>query len=558
VPVARAAFLLAVAALGCTLNGCEDEPGRHAQPERAWPDSMLAGGGRFIVRLDRARPDFTWPGARVTRRFTRLPGVAISADGASMLAMRGDPRVLAIEPDEGGKGLLAEAEPLVGLDQVKAAGFRGAGITVALIDSGVDKSHPALAGRVVDEACFCGSGCCPNGDATQTGADSALDDNGHGTHVAGAIASQGTSSPEGGAPDVQLVAVKVLDSHLDFCCMSDVIAALDWIGSAHPEVKLVNVSLGANSLWMGDCDALYTILSASVNALRLDGALVVAASGNDSTSDAMRSPACISSVLSVGAVWDADVGDQHEYCNEPVTSADRVACYSNASTTTDLLAPGGIITSAWPGGGTQALIGTSHAAPLVTACAADLLAAKPALTPQALESLLEQTGHPLTDPRNGLTYPRLDCKAALDAPLPSADAGAGDDGGTEDDAGTAHDAGRSPLDAAVADAAAPHSGGSEARDAGHAPHPRRDAGGAETNPRADAGRHDAASDRDAALGDAGRGAKATDGSHVARPIRMVSSTGCACSAPGWPLESASDLLSLAAIAVLSRLRRRRR
>jgi hypothetical protein len=87
----------------------------------------------------------------------------------------------------------------------------------------------------------------------------------------------------------------------------------------------------------------------------------------------------MASVLSAGAVWDSDVGPQSTYCTELGTAPDQVACYSNASPSLDLLAPGGAIESTWPGGGTRVRIGTSHAAPIVSACAASLLQADPSL-----------------------------------------------------------------------------------------------------------------------------------------------------------------------------------
>jgi hypothetical protein len=545
----------------CAQVACSDDPDRSAQNAtssaparaRAWRPDELAHGNRFLVLLDRpASTGFELPGARITRRFARVPAVAVTAERAGMLQMYADPRVRAIEPDEGGSGLLLQAEPLIGLDMVKTAGFRGTGLHVAVIDSGVDGTHPDLAGRVVDEACFCGSNCCPDGSSMQLGAGSAMDDNGHGTHVAGTIASQGSSSPEGGAPGVGLVAVKVLDSNLGFCCMSDVIDALDWVATNHPEVKLVNLSLGANSLWMGDCDVLYTVLSASIDALRQSGTLVIAASGNDSAAHSMRAPACVASTISVGAVWDANVGPRSDYCTEPVTAADLPACYSNASDTTDLLAPGGVITSTWLGGGTQDRVGTSHAAPMVTACAAALLEAKPLLTPDQLEQLLETTGRVLTDAKNGISYPRVDCAAALAAPLsPEPDAGASADAGVMPDAGRTQDAGSSAVDAGVdagtptdvdagvvagepgqptttggdhhhtrsrprPDAGTPHDAGT--RDAGMTRDASTRDAGHEVSADADASTHDAASGTDRAMRrDAGTSR-----------ITRVHGSGCAC------------------------------
>jgi subtilisin family serine protease len=349
------------------------------------------------------------------------------------------PRVVA------SRAALDEARALIGLDVVASRGFDGAGITVAVIDSGIDTSHPDLAGRVVGEACFCStgaSGCCPGATSSALGPGSAADDHGHGTHVAGILASQGATSPRGGAPGVRLVAVKVLSSALGFCCMQDLVDALDWVASAHPEVDVINLSLGTTSLYASDCDVLYSALGARLDALRANGVLVVAASGNDRSSTQLPSPACMASVLSAGAVWDADVGPQSTYCTELGTAPDQVACYSNASGSLDLLAPGGAIESTWPGGGTRIRIGTSHAAPLVSACAATLLQADPSLDADSLATLLTTTGKPVTDARSGRSYPRVDCAAALAqrVPLPpEPDAGEepADDAGSEPgDAGT--------------------------------------------------------------------------------------------------------------------------
>lgn len=437
---------------------------------------------------------------------------------------------------------LIEAQALVGMDDVRGAGWTGAGVTVALIDTGIDTTHPDLAGRVVDEACFCGTGCCPGGGVQETGAGSALDDHGHGTHVAGIVASQGTSSPRGGVPDVEIVAVKVLDDNLDFCCMSDVVDALDWIAANHPEVDVVNLSLGASSLYGGDCDVVNSALGIAVDALRAAGTLVVAASGNDGSPSSMRAPACIAAAISVGAVWDADVGAQTQYCSDPTTAADQIACYSNASPTTDLLAPGGAIESTWPGPGTHVQSGTSEAAPIATACIAALRQAAPAATPDAIEAALEQTGVPRLDARNGQTYPRLDCAAALRALVPDA-FGDADGGAEEDDAGTLADAGTATPDAG-ADAAATDAAPVDDRDAA----PASD-GASEPGPA------DAAAEADAAVAAEDGGGASGDAAADAGELHARGGDGCACSTART---AAVDPGIVAAIALLAVRRRRPR
>jgi subtilisin family serine protease len=437
---------------------------------------------------------------------------------------------------------LTEARDLTALDRTFERGFDGSGVTVAVLDTGVDGSHPDLAGRVVDEACFCSFvDCCPGGGSEQVGQGAARDVNGHGTHVAGIIASQGVRGPRGGAPGVRIVAVKVLSDTLALPTLLDVAMALDWLRESHPEVKLVNASLGGGSLQPGDCDGLQGTLSAAVAALHDAGAMVVASSGNEGSATSMLAPACVSSVLSVSAVWDADVGSQDEYCNEPITGADFPTCFGNTSPTTDLLAPGGVIESTWLDGGTHELVGTSMAAPMVTACAAVLKQAEPTLGVDVLEALLESTGVPVLDTKSGRTYPRIDCAAALAAliPEPMVDAGAMtvDAGSDENDAGTDSngDAGAGPTDdedaggelrdAAMPPQDTPMDGGATRPPQGQGPPPTMDGGGpGDVAPDAEAA--------DGEPGDVGSGDAAT----MTGP-----DTGCGCAA-ATPKRALGDTL----------------
>lgn len=409
------------------------------------------------------------------RVFDGVPafGAEVTRAQLEWLRRRSGVRVVAL--DSGGSGHLAEALPLSGFAAPAAGGLTGLGITVAVIDSGIDRTHPDLAGAVVDEACFCSSGCCPGGATEAVGEGSAPDGSGHGTHVAGIIASRGLASGQpGGAPGVSIIAIKVLDDHDAFCCNSDLVAALDWLLANHPSVDVVNISLGANGLFAGDCDAQNSVapVASAVDALIGGGAVLVASSGNNGASDGMASPACIADVLSVGAVWDEDLGAEGILCSEPVTAPDRIACFSNASDTLDLLAPGAIITSTWPGGLTRGRAGTSQAAPMVSACAALLRQAAPGATVREIGQALRTSPVLLVDERNGRMYPRLDCGAAMqaltasdagldgavgDAQVGYADSGLGDldaasdaetiEGGSADSDAARHDAASAPQDA---------------------------------------------------------------------------------------------------------------
>ncbi|MEM7294296.1 MAG: S8 family serine peptidase, partial [Pseudomonadota bacterium] len=206
---------------------------------------------------------------RVVRRYTSINAVAgeINLDGIA--AILENPNVLRIDADIGGSGSMLQAAPLVNIDDVRIdRGLTGSGVTVAVLDSGIATAHPDLAASIVDQVCFADS--CPNGGG------SAEDDNGHGTNVSGIIASAGTIAPLGGAPDVNIVAIKVLDGNAAFSGASVVLAGLDYIINNAPDVDLINMSLGTNELFSGDCDSSrsFTIAFATaINTLRDRGVL---------------------------------------------------------------------------------------------------------------------------------------------------------------------------------------------------------------------------------------------------------------------------------------------
>jgi subtilisin family serine protease len=237
-----------------------------------------------------------------------MPGL-VTALGLRRLSS--DPEVSRIDLDTGGRATDNESLPLIGGDIAHSQGLTGKGVTVAVLDSGVDETHPDLASSLVAEHCFVVPNGCPNGSAEQDCPGSARDDNGHGTNVAGIIASDGTISPVGVVPDASLVAVRVLESTGRFQTSSQVISALNWIALNHPEVRVVNMSLGTTQLFAGTCDgasAVTLAFASVVSTLRARGVTVVASSGNSASASTMAAPACISGVVAVGAVYDASVG----------------------------------------------------------------------------------------------------------------------------------------------------------------------------------------------------------------------------------------------------------
>jgi subtilisin family serine protease len=228
------------------------------------------------------------------------------------------------------------------------------------------------------------------------------------------LTSAGVHAPLGGAPDAQLVGVKVVNAS-GSGLQTDVLAGLDWVLQFQTGVSVVNLSLGFG-LYSGDCDgadATTMAIANAVNQLDAAGVVVVAGSGNNGSGTGMISPACVAKAVSVGAVWDANVGSQTLFgCTDATTAADKVTCWSNSSTTTDVFAPGALMTSSLLGGTSTTSAGTSYATPIVAACAAALMAAHPSATPAQVSAALRTSPVSVVDVTNGRSYPRLDCAAA--------------------------------------------------------------------------------------------------------------------------------------------------
>ncbi len=150
-----------------------------------------------------------------------------------------------------------------------------------------------------------------------------------------------------------------------------------------------------------------------------------ASSGNDADDTGITDPACLSSVISVGATYDADdIGYMHwiqSGCIDPTTAVDKIACFSNVSSDLDLLAPGSTIDSYGLGGNGNISnkSGTSMASPHAAALAALIIEKNSSLTPDNIEDILKDSGVPILDERIGMTFPRIEAAGALDLTNPT-------------------------------------------------------------------------------------------------------------------------------------------
>jgi subtilisin family serine protease len=281
-----------------------------------------------------------------------------------------------------GKRKLLDDQSLhqIGGDVAHARGLTGTGITVAVIDSGIDVTHPDLVGKVIASQDFTGDG------------QGTIDVEGHGTHVAGIIAGTGAASAgrfQGVAPDAQLINARVCEA--TGCPDSAILAGMEW-AAVDQNAKIINMSLGGP-----DSPGLDPI-ELAVDQLSADrGALFVIAAGNagiGATLHTIESPGSADAALTVGAV---DANDQRAVFS---SVGPRLG---DEAIKPDITAPGVDIISARAHNillGTPfdanytILSGTSMSTPHVAGAAALLLQEHPGWTGAQLKAHLMATAQP--------------------------------------------------------------------------------------------------------------------------------------------------------------------
>jgi subtilisin family serine protease len=344
-----------------------------------------------------ARPLVSSAGGDVERvwldRRIRVSGPAGPAAPAGPVA---DPAANPAEP-------VAPDLTQVGAPQAWRDGETGKGVRVAVLDTGVDATHPDLAGKIVASMNFTGV----DGDT--------VDRFGHGTHVAATIAGSGARSGgryRGVAPDAQLIVGKVLGDD-GFGTDSDLIAGMQW---AAPQARVVNLSLGADVT--DGTDPVSTALDALTAQY---GTLFVVAAGNSGPfGDSVGSPGAAATALTVGAVDATDtVADfssrgpqQGAVSMKPEIVAPGVDIVSARAAGTDLGEP----IDQWY----TRLSGTSMATPHVAGAAADLAQARPDWDAAQLKAALVGAADPAHGDPYAVGAGRLDIPGALSGPVPVA------------------------------------------------------------------------------------------------------------------------------------------
>ncbi|HLD39522.1 MAG TPA: S8 family peptidase [Candidatus Nanoarchaeia archaeon] len=309
-------------------------------------------------------------GGRVLHSYEILDNVlAVEVPVTALNGLLMNPNVVNVEFDAVAQasGKPAPSQPAQtlpwGVNKIDAelSNQTGAGVKVCVVDTGIDKTHPDLQANIAGGRNFVAKGLTL--DSTKW-----VDDNGHGTHVAGTIAAVNNNiGVVGVAPQASLLAAKVLNRQ-GSGYFSDIMAGIDWCTQSG--AKVISMSLGSSS----DVQAFHD----TVDAAYANGVLVVAAAGND-YGGPVSYPAAYDSVIAVSAT----------------DSNNNLASFSNVGPQVELAAPGVSVLSTWMGGGYNTISGTSMATPHVSGTAALAIQANPLMSNVEIRTLLQSTADDL-------------------------------------------------------------------------------------------------------------------------------------------------------------------
>lgn len=335
-----------------------------------------------------------------------------------------------------------------GLDAVRATGRTGSGVTIAILDTGINTRHAALDhlvdtdptnGQLVAFKDFLGNA---------EGVREAFDDEGHGSHVIGILAARGSTTRDkllyngielrGATPDAQYVVARVCATTCDATILPDAIA---WAVAEGADV--ISMSLGGhfNITDTAASLAIQQAVDAAVDA----GVVLLAAAGNQGPDNVdVETPANLPGVIAVGAIDEAgavaDFSSRGSLDNNqcrvdtdplpvppllppfpiiPEVPSLTGRCFPDQKP--ELVAPGVDILSAWTDGSYVRASGTSQATPFVTAAVALMLEGRPDLSSRAEVEAVKQALVDAADPLPGQVLPhdvatgygRLDAREAL-------------------------------------------------------------------------------------------------------------------------------------------------
>ncbi len=366
-------------------------------------------------------------GGTIKYTYQLIPGIAASVRESAVDGLRKNPNVTYIEadgqvraavvttvpkgPKKDTKGTLdwgvsrIDAEHVWGgaeaATNVTAGSNAGAGVDVAIIDTGIDLDHPDLASNIKGNVNLCfyydtnnstKVACAPDGD----------DDNGHGSHVAGIVAAvENQEGVIGVAPQANLYAVKVLDRY-GRGWISDIVAGVEWSAGLNggKKVDVINMSLVVKS----DYQSLRDAVTVAYNS----GVLIVAAAGNAGTcsggEDTVKYPGRYNVVIAVAAT----------------NKVDERPCFSSTGSAIEVAGPGDDIYSTDKNAGYIPNSGTSMASPHVAGTAALVWAAYPSWSHEQVRAQLQATAEDIGLPGTWMGHGLVDAQYAAAGSAPAA------------------------------------------------------------------------------------------------------------------------------------------
>jgi len=384
---------------------------------------------------------------RITNRFSYMPGFSASVTLRGLCDLIAAVTVTSIEPDLILRAHLAQGIPLINASTVRST-YDGQGLAIAICDTGIDYNHPRLGNggfpnsKVIGGYDFGGSVEDPDDED-----DDPLDEQGHGTSCAGIAAGDlpGQGDYSGGvAHGSRLYAIKISYGSSGGAFTSDMIAGWEWCIShqydnpAYP-IMVISTSFGGGG-YASVCDDLSTAMTQAAENAVSAGMTLFVSSGNNGFCDSISWPDCISHVISVGAVFDADIGAVG-FCVDPsscapnqqyhagcfpyglvaafvdTTQGGQVTQYSNVASFLDVLAPAHNTYTTDLGGAYVADFGgTSAACPYAAGVAASLQSAAKEntgafLSPDQIRSKLIASGNPIAYEPSGVTKPGINLGA---------------------------------------------------------------------------------------------------------------------------------------------------
>ncbi len=386
-------------------------------------------------------------GAAVKYVYENVPAVSLKADSKALDFLLKSELVAGIEAPVAMQAHTLQGVAVMGAEEYRDT-YNGSGVAIAVLDSGIDYTHEAFGGASFPNDKVIGGYDFGNDDG-----DPIPVEEGHGTNCAGIAAGDETFYQDyigGVSPASKLYAVKVMPDNSGSTDSAKLVAAIDWCIShkyddPNNPIKVISMSLGGGR-YFDQCAGVSATLANAASAANAAGITLLASSGNDGFCDAISFPSCMPGVISVGAVFDANIGtasyclseyscigSSSDNCQAPMkyysspTSEAMVTGYSNSSPLLDVLAsaenaytPDIKGTSGNSVGDYFGLMGGTSAACAYAAGAVGSLqqAAIEAigrfLSPQEVIDILSASGTPTVDNKNAVNTPLIDVAQSID------------------------------------------------------------------------------------------------------------------------------------------------